>query len=108
MRSASVTARHEGRFCSTNPKQRGDNVFFSGDFCRIRICADQHKVVVHDIEAPDGETLGEKLFFKLTCMHEHHVGIAAPSHVERLPGALSDHAHLYPGFFLEQRQNVPE
>jgi hypothetical protein len=32
-------------------------------------------------------TFGDELLLELSCVHEHDIGVAAPAHVERLPGA---------------------
>src|SRR5690606_25377725 len=39
---------------------------------------------------------------------EHHVGVAAAAGVERLAGALGDHAHVDAGLLFEDRQEVLE
>jgi hypothetical protein len=41
-------------------------------------------------------------------MDEHHVGVATPRSVERLPGAERKHLHGDAGLLLEDRQQVFE
>ena len=74
----------------------------------IRLRPDQHEVVVHDLVAPHAVALGDELLLERPGVHEHHVGVAAPRHVERLAGAERDHAHLDAGLLLEDRQQVLE
>ena len=65
----------------------------------------QNEVVVHDLEAPHAETIGEELLLRHLVMDEDDVGIAAPGGVERLAGALCDHLHVDAGLRLEDRQD---
>ena len=55
---------------------------------------DDDEVVVHHLVALHAEALGDEFLLERLGMHEDHVGVAAPAHVERLPGAERDHAHL--------------
>ena len=52
--------------------------------------------------------VGDELLLLRPGVHEHHVGVAAPAGVERLPGALRDHLHVDAGLRLEERQDVAE
>ncbi len=69
---------------------------------------DQDEVVVHHRIALHAEAVGDEFLLLRPRVHEHHVGVAAPAGVERLAGALRDHAHVDAGLLLEQRQDVAE
>jgi hypothetical protein len=65
-------------------------------------------VVVHHVVAPEAESLREKLLLQRPGVHEHDVGIAAPSHVERLPGPSATTRTCMPVFLSKIRQQVLE
>ena len=73
-----------------------------------RTSARQDEIVVHHLVAPHAVALGDELLLERPGVHEHHVGVAAPAHVERLAGAERHHAHLDAGLLLEDRQQVLE
>ena len=58
--------------------------------------------------ALEAEALGDELLLGRLVVHEQHVGVAAPAHVERLPGADGDDANVDAGRLLERRQQVRE
>ena len=107
MGAGAVAARDERRGLLFDRAQRRDDVraLHAGG---IVLRPDQHEVVVHDGIALHPEAFGEEFFFRGLGMDEHHVGVAAPSGVERLASALGDHAHLDAGLLFEQRQQIAE
>ena len=106
MRAALVAARHKRRAGRGDFSERREDVLAAGDFRPIALRTGQHKIVVHHVKAAHAIAIGEKFILGFTVVHEHHVGIAAPRHVERLPGAQRHHAHLYAGFFFKHRQQM--
>jgi hypothetical protein len=64
--------------------------------------------LVHDRKALDAESLGDEFFFGRHVVHEDDVGIAAARAVQRLAGALRDHAHVDAAGGLEGRQQMRE
>ena len=103
MRAALVAARGERRLRRLDLLQRRDDVLAAADLRRIGLRPDQHEVVVHHLEALHAVAFGDELLLERLGVHEHHVGVAAPAHVERLPGAERHHAHLDAGLLLEDR-----
>jgi hypothetical protein len=108
MRAAAVPARYERRLGLMDALQSLHRILAAGDSRRVRFRADQHEIVVHDLMAAHAEAFGDELLLERLRVHEHHVGVSAPAHVERLAGAERDHAHLDPGLLLEDRQQVLE
>src|SRR5687767_8202395 len=84
---AVVAARSERRLRVMNSLESKSNILSAGHLCRIRLRTHQHEIVVHHLEAPHAVALGDELFLQRPGVHEHHVCIAAPAQVERLPGA---------------------
>ena len=74
----------------------------------VALRSDQDEIVVHHVEAPHTESVGDELLFLRLGMNEHDIGIAAPRRIERLAGALRDHPHLDASLRLEQRQEMAE
>ena len=70
--------------------------------------SDEHEVVVHDRQALDARSLRRRTSPRPPVVHEQHVGVAAPRHVERLAGADRDHLDVDAGGLLERRQQVRE
>ena len=88
--------------------ERSDDVTRSFDAGRIASRADQNEVVIHHGIALHAEALGQEFFLGRFGMHEYHVGVTAPSGVERLASPLRHHLHVDAGLRLEQRQDVAE
>ena len=107
MGARSVAARDERRAFCLDRFQCGFDVL-AFDPGRIALWPDQHEVVVHHIKPLHAESLGEEFFFLRFSMDEDHVGIATPSGVERLAGALRNHLYFNPGLGLEDRQQIAE
>ena len=55
-----------------------------------------------------GKSFGDELFFRRLGVNEENVGVATPSGVERLTGALCHDLDLDAGLLGEERQNVVE
>ena len=108
VRAATVAARHEGRFCLDESSGAPHRILAAGHLRRIRLRPDQDEVVVHHLVAAHAVALGDELLLERPRVHEHHVGVAAPAHVERLAGAERHHAHLDAGLLLEDGQQVLE
>jgi hypothetical protein len=54
------------------------------------------------------KAFGDEFLLGHLVVHEDHVGIAAPRHVQRLAGAQGDHAHLdAAGLFLKAGSRWP-
>ena len=105
MRATFVAARDEAGARAREFFQRLHNVAALG-FSGVSGGANQHKVVVHDGIALEGETIGHHFFFGLLVMHKQHIGVATASHVERLPSAQGDHFDVEPAGFFERWQQV--
>ena len=60
------------------------------------------------VEALQPPAFGDELLLGRRVVHEQHVGIAAPAHVERLAGADRDDPNLDAGRLRECRQQVRE
>src|SRR5256885_15308682 len=100
-RSALVAPRYERRTRRLDLFQGVEDVPAARDLRRIRPRADQDKIVVHHVEAPDAVAFGEEFLLGRSGVHEDHVGVAAPREIERLPRAECDYANVNPGLFLE-------
>ena len=88
--------------------QRGNDVLGAVDASRIALRPDQDEIIVHHRIAPHAKAVGDEFLLLRLSVHEHHIGVAAAAGVERLAGALRDHAHVDAGFLLEQRQDMAE
>ena len=108
MRAGSVAARDERRLRGGNLAQCLEHVVAAGDPRGIALRADHDEVVVHHVEALHAETLGEEILFRRLIVHEDHVGIAAPTDVERLAGSDGNDIHADPGFGGELREEIAE
>ena len=75
---------------------------------RIRRRADDDEIVVHHRQPLGREAFGDELLLGGGVVHEHHVGVPAARHVERLTGADRNHADVDAGGLLELRQQVAE
>ncbi len=85
-----VPARDERGCLGLDGLQRGGDVLRALDAGRVGFRTDQDKVVVHHRLALDAEAILDELQLLRAGMHEHHVRVAAPAGIERLPGALAD------------------
>src|SRR5688572_10513189 len=106
--AALVAAGRKRRLCVMNSLESERDILAAGDLCWIGPRTHQHEIVVHHLEAPHAVALGDELFLQRPGVHEDHVGIAAPAHVERLPGAERHHAHLHAALLFVDWQQVPE
>jgi hypothetical protein len=86
----------------------GDRILAARDAGRIGFRPDEHEIVVHHFVAAQAVTFGDKSFLEGLGVNEHHVGVAAPTHVERLAGAQGDDANLDPGLLFEVGQQMAE
>jgi len=93
VRAALVASRDEGRIGGGHFFHGGHDVTAFGAG-RVGLGADQHEVVVHDLLASRGKTVGHKLLFGHLVVHEEHVGIAPARHVDGLARAQRDHLHV--------------
>src|SRR6185503_12051030 len=96
----------KGRLSCTDLAKRLDHVLHARDSRGIGARADEHEVVVHDLETLHAVALGDELLLERPGVHEHHVRVAAASDVERLPGADGDDPHLDARLAGENRQQV--
>src|SRR5437899_1183977 len=107
MRSATIPTRDKRRACARDCLQRGDDIR-SADARRIASGPDQDEVVVHHRVAPDAMALGEEPFFRRARVHEHDIGIAASTDVERLTRTKRDYVDLDARPPLIDRQQIAE
>src|SRR5690606_21099387 len=92
-----VAARHEWRSLVLDGSQGRGNVVGAADACGIALRADQHKIIVHHVEALRREALLDELLLLRLGMDEHDIGVTAASSVESLTRALSHDLHLDAG-----------
>ena len=57
--------------------KRSEDIFACHYFSRIRLRADEYKIVVHHIPALNKPTLSDELFFSCFIMHKRDIGITA-------------------------------
>ena len=74
----------------------------------IALRAYQHEIVVHDRIAPDALPLREKNLLGSARVHENHVGVAAASDIQGLPGAHRDDMDLHTRLPLIDGKQVAE
>ena len=90
MGAGAVAARDEGGLGRGDLSQGFGNVLAAGNVRRIGLRPDHHEIIVHHVKSLHAKSLGEEFLFRDLVVHEHHVGIAAPADIERLPGADGD------------------
>ena len=108
VRTRIVAARRERGTGTGDPPQARYRVAHAGDAGRIRGGADDHEVVVHEIEALDAEPVRDERLLGRLRVHEQHVRVAVARVADRLPGADRDHPHLDARAGGEHRQQVVE
>src|SRR6516165_3844647 len=74
----------------------------------IVLRSDNDKIVVHHGIAFHAKAFRNKFLFCLLGMRQHHVGLAAAPHVERLAGAMGDDFNVDAALLLEQGKNKIE
>jgi hypothetical protein len=52
-------------------------------------------------------SFGDKLLLRNLCMHEHNIGVVAPSNIERLTGARRYYVHEMPVVWVKSGSRCP-
>ncbi len=108
VRTRIIAARGERRLGRGNRLQGCGSILRARHFGRVACRTDDDEVIVHDVEALDAATLGNKFFFGRFGVHQKDVAIAVRRILDGLAGADCHHANVDAGLLLEHRQDVIE